>query len=72
MKNKYQEMEFYERFWKEETEGDHLFHGLPDWRLSLGKRLTFFKGVLKGKVLDAGCGVGEFVINISKLIALKR
>lgn len=63
-----QESEYYERFWKRETEGKNIFHGLPDWRQNLEKREEFFREIIKGKILDAGCGTGHFSINIARSV----
>src|SRR3990170_982321 len=67
MKEINQELDYYERFWKRELKGKSPFHGLPDWRENLKKRLDFFKETTKDKILDAGCGEGHFVMTISQL-----
>lgn len=64
--------EYYERFWKKELTGGNIFQGLPDWRNSLKKRVDFYEKMLKGKVLDAGCGEGDFSLHIAKLANVSR
>ncbi len=41
MKTKNQETDYYERFWEQEMEEGNIFHGLPDWRENLKKRMKF-------------------------------
>ncbi len=72
MKTTSEETEYYERFWKKELEGENIFHGLPDWRESLKKRVGFYKKMIKGRVLDAGCGEGDFSLHIAKMAGVKQ
>lgn len=69
---KNQESDFYGRFWNKKIEGDNIFHGHPDWRKSLEKRLKYYSSMLKGKILDAGCGEGTFSLNIAKIAEVKE
>lgn len=72
MKTKHQESEYYERFWKREMKGGNIFHGLPDWRENLKKRTNFYEKMIKGKILDAGCGEGDFSLHIAKMANVRQ
>jgi len=72
MKINNQEAEFYERFWRKEVDGKSIFHGLPDWRENLKKRTNFYEKIIKGKILDAGCGEGDFAIHIAQITDVKQ
>src|SRR5687768_15329230 len=68
---KSQEENYYEKFWKREV-GDSIFEGVPDWRKHLEERVEFFNDQLKGKILDMGCGQGEFSLAVAKLDQVER
>lgn len=72
IKIKNQETEYYEKFWREEMEGENIFHGLPDWRKNLKKRVDFYGKMIDGKILDAGCGEGDFSLHIANIADVKQ
>ena len=55
MRIKNPEAEYYEKFWKKDLGKENIFHGLPDWRENLKKRVEFYRKAINGRVLDAGC-----------------
>lgn len=67
MKIKDQTAEYYERFWKKDLGEENIFHGLPDWRENLKKRVDFYGKIIKGRILDAGCGQGDFTLHLAKM-----
>ena len=49
---------------------DPIFEELPVWgtiERELQKRVVFFREGIKGKILDAGCGSGEWVFHLANL-----
>lgn len=72
MKIKNQEAEYYEKFWKKDLGKDNIFHGLPDWRENLTKRTVFYKKIIKGRILDAGCGQGDFALHLAEMPEVKQ
>lgn len=65
---KLQEKDYYEKYWREES-GDASFQDIPVWENmeDLKDMLLFFKEAINGKILDAGCGAGDWVFNLSQL-----
>lgn len=72
MKKQYQETDYYERFWKKEMQGENIFHGAPDWRKNLEKRTKFYEKMIKGNILDVGCGEGDFSLHIAQIADVKQ
>ncbi|MDD5415770.1 MAG: class I SAM-dependent methyltransferase [Candidatus Daviesbacteria bacterium] len=72
MKIKNQEAEYYEKFWKEDLGKENIFHGLPDWRENLKKRVEFYGKAINGRVLDAGCGQGDFALHIATMANVRQ
>ncbi len=65
---KHLDQDYYEKYWSDAKEGNALFEDVPIWGdEQLLKVTNFLKKALRGKVLDAGCGVGEVTIYVSKL-----
>ncbi len=57
------EKDYYERYWRKPLgiDGQGFAEYPPEWSKSdLQRVLSFYSGMLKGKVLDAGCGDGFF------------
>lgn len=63
---KKQESDFYEKLWKREGDKEVLFQDTPNWQGTLGYRTEFFGQMIHGKILDVGCGEGDFSFSIAK------
>lgn len=72
MRIKNPEAEYYEKFWKEDLGKENIFHGLPDWRENLKKRVEFYRKAINGRVLDAGCGQGDFALHIAAMANVQQ
>lgn len=64
---KSQEANFYEKYWQAE-QSEAIFQDTPIWGNieDLKKLNFFFKEAIKGKVLDTGCGLGDWVFNLAE------
>lgn len=52
-----------------------LFEELPVWgnmEEELRKRVNFFSAAIRGKILDAGCGLGDWVFHLAKFDGVDR
>lgn len=72
MKTQYQETDYYERFWEKEMQRENIFYGVPDWRKNLKKRMKFYEKMIKGNILDVGCGEGDFSLHIAQIAGAKQ
>lgn len=64
---KFQETNFYEKYWRKKS-GDAIFQDIPIWGNveDLNKMTNFFKEGINGRILDAGCGEGDWVFHLAK------
>jgi len=63
-------MDYYERYWKGELNTEKGSQNKPpDWNddSAFRKIINLSKNLIKGNVLDAGCGDGNFLIRLKKL-----